>query len=56
MVFGEAVWDPVQLIARIGTPAVIIISALVVLAAQLTTNMAANVVSPANDFSSLAPR
>jgi NCS1 family nucleobase:cation symporter-1 len=27
-----------------------------VLAAQLTTNMAANVVSPANDFSSLAPR
>ena len=24
--------------------------------AQLTTNMAANVVSPANDFSSLAPR
>jgi nucleobase:cation symporter-1, NCS1 family len=56
VVFGEAVWDPVQLIARIGTPAVIIISALVVLAAQLTTNMAANVVSPANDFSSLAPR
>src|SRR5687767_5603400 len=56
VVFGEAVWDPVQLIARIGTPAVIIVSALVVLAAQLTTNMAANVVSPANDFSSLAPR
>ena len=26
------------------------------LLAQLTTNMAANVVSPANDFSSLAPR
>ena len=26
------------------------------LAAQLTTNMAANVVSPANDFSSLAPK
>jgi NCS1 family nucleobase:cation symporter-1 len=30
--------------------------ALVVMVAQLTTNMAANVVSPANDFSSLAPR
>jgi len=56
VVFGEAIWDPVQLIARIGSPPVIIIGALVVLAAQLTTNMAANVVSPANDFSSLAPR
>jgi nucleobase:cation symporter-1, NCS1 family len=56
VLFGEAIWDPVVLIARIGSPAVIIFGALVVLAAQLTTNMAANVVSPANDFSSLAPR
>ena len=56
VVFGEAVWDPVALLARIGTPVVIIIGAIVVLAAQLTTNMAANVVSPANDFSSLAPK
>jgi len=56
VVFGEAIWDPVVLIARIGSAPVIIAGALVVLAAQLTTNMAANVVSPANDFSSLAPR
>ena len=56
VIFGEAIWDPVALIARIGSPIVIIIGALVVLAAQLTTNMAANVVSPANDFSNLAPR
>ena len=34
----------------------IIFAALVVLAAQLTTNMAANVVSPSNDFSNLSPR
>jgi NCS1 family nucleobase:cation symporter-1 len=56
VIFGEAVWDPVQLIARIGSPGVVIAGALVILAAQITTNMAANVVSPANDFSSLAPR
>ena len=56
VIFGEAIWDPVKLIARIGTPGIIIVSAFIVLAAQLTTNMAANVVSPANDFSSLAPR
>jgi NCS1 family nucleobase:cation symporter-1 len=55
VVFGEAIWDPVTLIARIGSRSVIILGALIVLLAQLTTNMAANVVSPANDFSSLAP-
>jgi nucleobase:cation symporter-1, NCS1 family len=38
------------------SPFVIILGALIVLLAQLTTNMAANVVSPANDFSSLSPK
>ena len=56
VVFGKAVWDPIQLVTMIGSPAVIVFGALVVLAAQITTNMAANVVSPANDFSNLAPR
>src|SRR6187431_3814454 len=56
VLFGEAIWDPVALVARIGNPPVIIFGALVIMLAQLTTNMAANVVSPANDFSSLAPR
>ena len=56
VVFGKAIWDPIELVARIGSPAVIIFGALVVLAAQITTNMAANVVSPANDFSNLSPK
>ena len=56
VIFGEAIWDPVVLVARIGNAPVIIFGALVIMLAQLTTNMAANVVSPANDFSSLAPR
>jgi NCS1 family nucleobase:cation symporter-1 len=56
VIFGEAIWDPVVLIARIGSPLVVAFGALVVLVAQLTTNMAANVVSPANDFSSLSPK
>ena len=56
VLFGEPIWDPVVLIARIGSAPVIIFGAIVILLAQLTTNMAANVVSPANDFSSLAPR
>ena len=56
VVFGEPIWDPVVLIARIGSPLVIIAGALIVVLAQISTNMAANVVSPANDFSNLSPR
>ena len=56
VVFGEPVWDPIVLVSRIGGAAVIAFAALIVLAAQLTTNMAANVVSPSNDFSNLSPR
>jgi nucleobase:cation symporter-1, NCS1 family len=56
VIFGEPIWDPVTLVSRIGTPGTIIFAALVVLMAQLTTNMAANVVSPSNDFSNLSPR
>jgi NCS1 family nucleobase:cation symporter-1 len=56
VVFGEPIWDPVAVIARIGSPPAIVFGALVVLVAQLTTNMAANVVSPSNDFSNLSPK
>ena len=56
VIFGKAEWDPVVLVTKIGGTAVIIFAALVVLAAQLHTNMAANVVSPSNDFSNLNPR
>ena len=56
VIFGAPVWDPVVLVTRIGGAGVVIFAALVVLAAQLTTNMAANVVSPSNDFSNLSPK
>ena len=56
VIFGQAEWDPVVLVTKIGGTTVIIFATLVVLAAQLHTNMAANVVSPSNDFSNLSPR
>src|SRR4029077_3523634 len=56
VIFGEAIWDPVVLVTRIAGPAVIIVATLIVMTAQLHTNMAANVVSPSNDFSNLSPR
>jgi nucleobase:cation symporter-1, NCS1 family len=56
VIFGQAIWDPIVLVSRIGGAGLIIFAALVVLAAQITTNMAANVVSPSNDFSNLSPK
>ncbi len=54
VIYGEAIWDPVQLLGRMGGWAVVL--ALFALAvATLTTNLAANVVAPANGFSNIAP-
>ena len=50
------VWDPVQLLGQIGGPLTVLFSMLALSVATLTTNLAANVVSPANDFSNAAPR
>src|ERR687898_1513654 len=58
VVFGEAIWDPVVLITRIAgeLPAVLILAMVIIVLAQISTNMAANVVSPSFDFSNLAPK
>jgi NCS1 family nucleobase:cation symporter-1 len=56
VIFGKPEWDPVVLVTKIGGTMVIIFAAVVVLAAQLHTNMAANVVSPSNDFSNINPK
>ncbi|HEV2743719.1 MAG TPA: cytosine permease, partial [Rubrobacter sp.] len=58
VVFDEAIWDPVALITRLLTdlPILLIIAMIVIAIAQISTNMAANVVSPSFDFSNLAPK
>ena len=53
---GGVVWDPVELLGRIGGPLTVLFSMIALSIATLTTNLAANVVSPANDFSNAAPR
>ncbi|MEX2152007.1 MAG: NCS1 family nucleobase:cation symporter-1 [Gemmatimonadaceae bacterium] len=55
VIFGERISDPVALLARIGGPLMIALSMLGLTIATLTTNIAANVVAPANGFSNLAP-
>ncbi|HEV2706469.1 MAG TPA: NCS1 family nucleobase:cation symporter-1 [Pyrinomonadaceae bacterium] len=56
LIYGVAIPNPVDLMARFDSVLVILFATAVIFAAQLTTNMAANVVSPANDFSNLNPR
>jgi NCS1 family nucleobase:cation symporter-1 len=53
---GKVIWDPVELLGKVGGPLAVLLSMFALLIATLTTNLAANVVSPANDFSNLAPR
>jgi NCS1 family nucleobase:cation symporter-1 len=55
-IFGEAIWDPVQLAGRMGSPLAVAVALAGVAIATLTTNVAANVVSPANAFSNAWPR
>lgn len=55
-IFGEPVWDPVALAGRLGSPFAVAIALAGVVVATLTTNVAANVVSPANAFSGAWPR
>jgi len=56
--YGEPIWDPVALVARLlaDLPVLLVIAMVIVVIAQISTNMAANVVSPSNDFSNLSPR
>jgi nucleobase:cation symporter-1, NCS1 family len=56
VIYGAAIWDPVQLLSRFHSPAAVVISLLAILLATLNVNIGANVVSPANDFSNLWPK
>jgi len=56
MIYGTAIWDPVQLLSRFRSPLAVVIALIAILLATLNVNIGANVVSPANDFSNLRPR
>jgi len=60
VLFGEAIWNPVDLVARLvadrGSVWLGVVAMLAIVIATLSTNIAANVVSPANSLSNLDPR
>jgi len=53
---GEMVSDPVSLIGHINSPVWVAVAMALIIVATLSTNTAANIVSPTNDFQNLAPR
>jgi NCS1 family nucleobase:cation symporter-1 len=58
IVYGTSidVWNPVALVGQFGNPLVIIVALFAVALATLTTNVAANLVSPSYDFSNAWPK
>ncbi len=54
-IFGETIWDPIELMSRFNSVTLMLVSMFALTLATLTTNLAANVVSPAMSFSNLAP-
>ena len=56
VIFGQAIWDPIALVAQLGSTTAVVVSLIALTIATLSTNIAANVVSPANGFANLSPR
>ena len=55
VIFGKTEWDPVVVLGKFESPWVLALSMIALCIATLATNLAANVVGPANDFAHLAP-
>jgi NCS1 family nucleobase:cation symporter-1 len=56
IIYGQTLWDPVDVLTRFRNPVLLVVAMFALCLATLATNIAANVVSPANDFAHLAPR
>jgi NCS1 nucleoside transporter family len=56
LVGNDAPWDPVSLLAKFDNPVIVVIAQVFMIIATLSTNIAANVIAPANAFSNLNPK
>jgi NCS1 family nucleobase:cation symporter-1 len=56
IIYGQAIWDPVQLVGKFTSPVIVAVAMFTVVVATVAVNIAANVVSPANDFANAFPR
>ncbi len=55
IVFGTTIWDPVVLAGKFDSKLLVSAAMIAVAISTLATNIAANIVSPANDFAHFAP-
>jgi len=56
LILEDAPWDPVTLIGKFDNPIIIILAQIFMIIATLSTNIAANVIAPANAFSNINPK
>ncbi len=56
IIYGETIWDPIVLAGKFSSKFWVSIAMIAVAISTLATNIAANIVSPANDFSNLSPK
>jgi NCS1 family nucleobase:cation symporter-1 len=56
IIYGEPIWDPIKLVGKFTNPFVVGFAMFSVVVATLAVNIAANVVSPANDFANALPK
>ncbi len=55
IIYGETIWDPLVLAGKFSSRLLVSIAMIAVAISTLATNIAANIVSPANDFANLSP-
>lgn len=56
IIYHETLWNPIDVLSRFRDPLVLVVALVSLCIATLATNIAANVVSPANDFAHLSPK
>lgn len=56
IIYGSAIWQPVDLIGHFSSRVIVAIATFTIVVATLSVNIAANVVSPANDFANAFPK
>jgi NCS1 family nucleobase:cation symporter-1 len=56
VIYGKSIWDPIELLSKFDSKITLTIAMISIAIATLATNIAANVVSPANDFAHVWPR
>jgi NCS1 family nucleobase:cation symporter-1 len=55
IIYGTTIWDPLVLAGKFDSKILVSLAMIAVAISTLATNIAANIVSPANDFANLAP-